>query len=151
MEVPDSTAHVRFIHVDAPVTEVFDHLTNPASFVEADPEPVALTKAPLAPASVGATWETSFRVLGLPVRAHWTRREFVAGQRIVDHASTGVTWTYTTTPEGEGTRLSLGYQIDTPLPAVNGILDRVFGNQVPQLDTMLVAYKHLIESRRART
>jgi SAM-dependent methyltransferase len=140
-----SIVHVRSVTVHAPVATVFEHVRDPRSFVAADPEPVQLSAVSLTPAGVGSSWRTSWHVLGLPVHASWTRTVLVPDERIVDHASTGVTWEYTTTRAPEGTRLSLGYAPDTGWPVVDGILDRAFGNQEPRLDTMLRALKAAIE------
>lgn len=140
------SAHVRSVHIAAPVTEVFEYVKDPHSFVAADPEPVRLSEVSLTPEGIGSSWCTSWHVFGLPFHAAVTREELVPNERIVDHASTGVTWTYTTTPEGSGTTLSLGYAISTRVRVANKILDRIFRNQEQQFDKMLASYKQAIEA-----
>lgn len=146
-----SILHVRSVHIDAPVNEVFEHVRDPRNVVTADPEPVELSDVELTPEGVGSSWRTSWHVLGLPVHASWTRRVLVPGAQIVDHASTGVTWEYTTTSDEDGTRLDLGYEIATRSPVTNRILDRAFGNQEGQLDAMLRAFRDAIEGRDGST
>ncbi|MFC8501318.1 SRPBCC family protein [Pedococcus sp. NPDC057267] len=139
--------HARTIHIDAPVEVVFDHVKQPQNFVAADPEPVRLSALVPTPGDgIGSTWQTSWRVAGLPMRAAWCRRELVPGSRIVDHASTGVDWTYAMAPQDGGTALTLGYAISTGAAIVDRALDHVFGNQERQLDRMLANYKQLIEA-----
>jgi nucleoside 2-deoxyribosyltransferase len=73
--------------------------------------------------------------------------ELVPDSWIVDHASTGVTWTYRTAPTDSGTTLSLGYAISTGVRLVDSVLDRVFRSQERQLDMMLASNKHAIEAQ----
>ena len=110
-----STPNQRSIHIDAPVERVFDHIKDPNNFIAADPEPVHLSNVSLTPEGVGSAWETSWSAFGLPLHAVITRTQFIPNQRIVDRASTGVTWTYTTEPDPTGTTLSLAIAITTKL------------------------------------
>lgn len=141
-----STPNQRSIHIDASVAKVFDHIKDPNNFIAADPEPVHLSNLSLTPEGVGSTWETSWRAFGLPLHAVITRAQFVPNQRIVDRASTGVTWTYTTEPDPTGTTLSLAFAITTNLPRANKVLNRVFRSQGRQLEKMLVNYQQAIQA-----
>ena len=141
-----STPNQRSIHIDAPVQKVFDHVKDPNNFVMADPEPVHLSNLSLTPEGVGSTWETSWRAFGLPLHAAWTRAEYIPNQRIVDRASTGVTWTYTTEPDPSGTTLYLAFAITTKLPLANKVLNRVFSSQGRQLERMLANYRSAIQA-----
>ncbi|GAA4405522.1 hypothetical protein GCM10023168_19300 [Fodinibacter luteus] len=141
-----STPNQRSIHIDAPVEKVFDHIKDPSNFVAADPEPVHLSNVSLTPEGVGSTWETSWRAFGLPLHAVVTRAEFVPNRRIVDRASTGVTWTYRTEPDPTGTTLYLAFAITTKLPLGNRILNRAFRSQGRQLEKMLTTYQEAIQA-----
>ncbi len=138
--------HERRTHVDAPVEVVFAHVQDPLSFMAADPEPVRISNVSLTPEGVGSTWESSWHVLGVPMHAVWTREECVPGERIVDHVSTGMIWTYTTQPDATGTTLSLAYAISTRVAVANWVLDHAFGDQERQVDAMLANFKETIEA-----
>ena len=141
-----STPNQRSIHIDAPVETVLDHIMDPKNFIAADPEPVHLTNLSLTPEGVGSTWETSWRALGLPLHAVWTRAQCLPNQRIVDRASSGVTWTYTTEPDATGTTLYLAFTITTNLPLANKVLNRALRSQGRQLDKMLDNYQQAIQA-----
>jgi hypothetical protein len=142
-----ASGHTRTIYINAPVEVVLDHVKDPHNFVAADPEPVRLSALVLASGGgIGSSWRTSWRVAGLPMHALWRRRELVPGSRIVDHASTGVDWTYAVASQNGGTALSLGYAISTGAPMADRVLDHVFRNQEHQLDRMLANCKQLIEA-----
>ncbi|WES63099.1 SRPBCC family protein [Microbacter sp. GSS18] len=138
--------HVRSILVSAPVAEVFDHISEPRNFVAADPANVELTNVEMKAEGSGSTWETSFRVAGMPVHARWTRREFQRNNRIVDHASTGMSWTFETAAEGPATRLTVSFAPETRSGVINAILDRTATSEEPQLEAMVEAYRDAIES-----
>jgi len=141
-----STPHQRSIHIDAPVEKVFDHVKDPNSFVAADPEPVHLSNLSLTPEGVGSTWRTSWRAFGLRLHGVWTREECIPNKRIVDHVSTGVTWTYTTEPNPTGTTLSLAFAITTKVPLANKVLNWAFSSQKRQLDKMLASYQKALQA-----
>jgi hypothetical protein len=138
--------HERSVHVDAPVEVVFGHVRDPLNFMAADPQPVRIDKLALTPEGVGSTWESRWHVAGVPMHAVWTREQCVPCERIVDHTTTGMVWTYTTAPDATGTTLSLSYAISTRLAAANWILDHAFGDQSSQLDAMLAHFKAAIET-----
>lgn len=143
----DARVHTRSTHVEAPVAVVFAHVRDPLSFMAADPEPVRIDNIALTPAGVGSTWESRWHVARVPMHANWTREECVPDERIVDRTSTGMRWTYMTTPTATGTTLSIAYAISTRLAVANWVLDHVFGNQDRQLDAMLANFKAAIEAR----
>jgi hypothetical protein len=138
--------HERSIHVDAPVEDVFAHVRDPLNFMAADPQPVRIDNVSLTPRGVGSTWESRWHVAGVPMHAVWTREECMHCERIVDHTTTGMVWTYTTAPDAAGTTLTLSYAISTRLAAANWVLDHVFGDQDHQLDLMLAHFKAAIEA-----
>jgi SAM-dependent methyltransferase len=128
------------------VAVVFAHVQDPLSFMAADPEPVRIGNISLTPEGVGSTWESWWHVAGVPMHATWTRKVYVPDERIVDHTSTGMTWTFVTQPDATGTTLTIGYAITTRLGTANWILDHAFGNQDRQLDAMLANFKAAIQA-----
>lgn len=138
--------HERSVHVAAPVEVVFAHVRDPLSFMAADPQPVRVDNLALTPEGVGSTWESRWHVAGVPMHAVWTREECVPCERIVDHTTTGMLWTYTTAPDATGTTLSLSYTVSTRQTAANWVLDHVVGDQGSQLDAMLAHFKAAIEA-----
>lgn len=135
----------RSIHIDAPVKQVFAHVKEPTNFVAADPEPVELTNLSLTPEGVGSTWETSWRALGRHLHGAWTRQECIPNERIVDRVSTGARWAFTTTPDTDGTTLTVAFGFTTRSPLANKIIRWALASQNRQLDRMLANYKQSIE------
>jgi hypothetical protein len=107
---------------------------------------VRLSNLSLTPEGVGSTWDTSWRAFGRRLHATWTRVQYVPNQRIVDRASSGVTWTYTTEPDPSGTTLRLAFAITTKLPWANSVLNRVFSSQGRQLETMVANHREAIHA-----
>jgi len=138
-------ARRRSIHVDAPVGKVFDHVKEPTNFVAADPEPVDLSNVSLTPEGVGSTWETSWRAFGRRLHGVWTRQQYIPNERIVDHVSTGATWTFITTQDSDGTTLSLAFAFTSKWPLANKIISWLLPTQDRQLDRMLANYRQEIQ------
>lgn len=136
----------RSIHIDAPVEKVFNHVKEPANFVAADPEPVELSNVSVTPEGVGSTWETSWRAFGRQLHGVWTRQQYVPYELIVDQVSTSATWTFTTTPDSDGTTtLSLAFGFTTKWPLASKIITWVLPTQDRQLDRMLANYRKEIQ------
>lgn len=144
-EALDPQARRRSIHIDAPVEQVFDHVKDPTNFVAADPEPVELTHLSITPEGVGSTWQTSWRAFGRPLRGVWTRQEYLPNERIVDHVSTGATWTFITTPDSTGTTLTLAFTFTTKWPFANTVINWLLPTQDQQFDRMLANYRQALQ------
>lgn len=151
-----STTHKRDVHIEAPVERVFDHVKVPENFLaamlqaegkEPDDPAAHLTKVSLAKdGGVGSTYEAVYRVFLFTMHIVGTRTEYVPNERIVDHMSTGVTWTYTTAPDETGTLLSLACEVSSKVPLVDKVEDALFWKGDRDLDKFLAAYKHAIEA-----
>jgi uncharacterized protein YndB with AHSA1/START domain len=151
-----STTHKREVHIDAPVEQVFDYVKVPEHFYAAmfeaegkEPGDAAahLTKVSLTPdGGVGSTYEWVGRAFFITIHGVVTRQEYVPNERIVDHSSTGVTWTYTTVPDETGTMLSLGCEVFSKVPLVDKVEDALSWKGDRDLDKWLAAYKHAIEA-----
>ena len=100
-----------------------------------DQEEVANPKIGFRPSQgVGSTWETTWRAFGLRLHAVVTRAECIPNKRVVDRASTGVTWANTNEQKPTGTTLSLAFAITTRMPLADKALNRVFSSQERQLN-----------------
>ncbi len=156
LEVMSSTTHKREVHIDAPVERVVEYVKVPEHFLAAmleaegkEPRDATahLTKVSLTTdGGVGSTYEAVFRVFFITMHVVGTRTEYVPNERIVDRMSTGVTWTYTTTPDDTGTLLSLACEVSSKVPLVDKVEDALFWKGDRDLDKYLAAYKHAIEA-----
>ncbi len=144
--------HTRGVHVDAPVERVFDHVKDPRSFAaamaavegESHHRLATMTMAP--DDGVGSTWEWEVRFMLLRFHPRTTREEYVPNERIVDHTSSGLTWTYGLEPEGTGTKLTLSGALADRPRALAQAADAVVWNGDEDLDKMLAAFKQAIEA-----
>lgn len=151
-----STTHKRAVHIDAPVERVFDYVKVPEHFYAAmfegegnEPSDAAahLTKVSLTPdGGVGSTYEWVGRAFFITIHGVVTRQEYMPNERIVDHSSTGVTWTYTTAPDETGTTLSLACEVFSKVPLVDKVEDALSWKGDRDLDKWLAAYKRAIEA-----
>lgn len=142
----EPNARQRSIHIDAPAEIVFDHVKDPNNFVAADPEPVHLSNLSLTPDGTGSTWETAWRAFGRNLHGVWTRTEYVPNERIVDCVSTGATWTFATSPDPDGTTLTLAFSFTTKSTLLDTVIGWALASQDRQLDRMLANYKKAIEA-----
>ncbi len=103
--------HVHSIHIDAPVEKVFHYIEDPAHFVSAMPKEndMVLGAVTTTPEGTVASYEGKFRQLGMHLTATFTREQYVANEKIVDHSSLGPVFTFTVAPDDGGTSLSLGW------------------------------------------
>lgn len=152
-----TTTHRRTVHIDAPVEKVFDHVQDPRNFFAAFPgshgePPPGLSGGA---GGVGSTypWRSDlfgFRLGGgrfsTSVEGVLTREEYVPNERIVDHSSTGPTWTFTFQPDSTGTTVSLGFEYSTRVPLMDKVVDRVAWHGDRDLDETLQSLKAAIES-----
>ena len=143
-----STSYQRSITIDAPVDKVFDFVKNPTNTFEAFFEGAStIAEKDIAPdTGEGSVWSWESHLLFLPFHGTLTRRDYVPNERIVDHSSTGVTWTHTFEPHGTATTLSLEVEVSSPVPFLDKIEVKVFSKGESDLDTWLGNIKKAIES-----
>jgi hypothetical protein len=147
-----TTTHKRSIHIDAPVEKVFEHVKDPRHFYEAfasmsPQDPPRITDITMTPEGVGSTYEwTSHLWSLLYIGGTMTREDYVPNERIVDHSSTGVDWTFTFEPDQAGTRLSLASDVSSRVPLADKIIDAVAWNGDRDLDAILGSLKKAIET-----
>ena len=94
------------IHVEAPVTKVFDFFSDPNNWREVEPDQIEFKDVTLTQEGVGTHYSWSAKILGLPVEGLQVFTEFIPNQRITDRSSTSLegTWTYSFEPEGSPAR-----------------------------------------------
>ena len=111
------------IHIDAPVQKVFGYIEVPANFVDAMVgNDIALGDVDRNPDGTVNSYEVSFRQLGIHMKTTMTRKEFVPGERIVDHASVGIDHVLVVEPDGTGTKFTYGWDASR----LAAFLDAVF-------------------------
>ena len=144
-----TTTHTRSVHIDAPVKQVFDFVKEPPHFFAALPgsedEPDVLTDVQLTPEGIGSTYRWKTRMFGIPMHGVMTRDDYLPNMRIVDHSSTGPTWTWTFQPAGSGTTLTLRFDWATKAPMVDKVVDRFGWHGDRDLEAILANLKHTIE------
>ena len=144
------TLHERSVHIDAPVEKVFDYMKDPHHFLEAFPEKdrsnMAVTEVNLTPDGVGSTFSMVGRMFLVHLTWVFTREEYTANQRIVDHANLGGVWTSTFEPDATGTTLSLAFGWSSRVPLVGQVADRLGWDGDTDLDLMLANVKKAIET-----
>ncbi|HYN28778.1 MAG TPA: SRPBCC family protein [Dermatophilaceae bacterium] len=142
--------HQRSTHIDAPVETVFDYVEDPHHFFAAMAPMTGasshFTNVTVTPEGVGSTYEWSDRMFLFPIHGVTTREEYVPNERIVDHSSTGPTWTFTFEPDPTGTTLTLAYEYSLKVPLVGKAVDALAWNGDRDIDAMLAYYKREIET-----
>jgi uncharacterized protein YndB with AHSA1/START domain len=143
-----STSLQRSIHIDAPVEKVFDFVKDPKNTFEAFFEGAStVAEKDIAPdAGEGSVWSWQSHLLFLPFHGTLTRQDYVPNERIVDHSSTGVTWTYTFEPDETATALALKVEVSSPVPYLDKIEVKVFSKGESDLVTWLGSIKKAIET-----
>ena len=143
-----STSLQRSIHIDAPVEKVFDFVKNPTNTFEAFFEGAStIAEKDIAPdAGQGSVWSWESHLLFLPFHGTLTRRDYVPNERIVDHSSTGVTWTHTFEPHENVTTLSLEVEVSRPVPSLDNLEVTLFSKGESDLVIWLGSIKKAIET-----
>ena len=144
-----STSHERSIHIDAPVEKVFDYVKDPKNQWDAYEQQGKVTLAEkeiTADAGEGSTWSWHSHMLFIPIHGTMTRQVYVPNERIADHSTTGVTWTYTFEPDESGTTLTMEVEVSSPVPFLDKIEDQLAWNRDRDLDTWLGNFKKAIEA-----
>lgn len=143
-------AHQRSTHIDAPVEKVFAYVEDPHHFFAAmapmSGDRSHFTDVTTTPEGVGSTYEWSDRWFLFPIHGVTTRTECVPNERIVDHSSTGPTWTFTFEPDATGTTLTLAFEYSMKVPLVGKAVDALAWNGDRDIDAMLASYKREIET-----
>jgi hypothetical protein len=96
------------VHIEAPVTAVFDLFRNPANWQDVA-EGVEFTGVHVTREGLGTHYTWRARFAGVTVEGFDVFTEFIPDRRITDRSSLSLegTWTYTFEPEGSGTKLTL--------------------------------------------
>lgn len=119
----------RSIHIDAPVTGVFNFFRDPSNWARQQPAGVQFTDIRLTPEGVGTHYSWKAKVAGVPVVGLNLFTEFVPDQRITDRSSNPLegTWTYSFEHDGSGTRLSVENKVGNlrHLPPLERLLGRM--------------------------
>ena len=144
-----TTTHTRSTHIDAPVAKVFDYVKDPLN--QWDAYGLAgkntIAEEDVAPdAGKGSTWKWQGHLLFVPMHGTMVREAYVPNERIVDHSSTGVLWTYTFEPDETGTTLTMEVEVSSKVPFLDKVEDRIAWNGDRDLDTWLGNFKKAIET-----
>ncbi len=144
-----STTHTRSIHIDAPVEKVFDYVKDPQNqwdAYEMAGKSTIAEKDVAADAGQGSTWTWQGHFLFIPIHGTMTREAYVPNQRIVDHSTTGVLWTYTFEPDDSGTTLTMEVEVSSKVPFLDKVEDKLAWHGDEDLDTWLGNFKKAIEA-----
>ncbi len=144
-----STTHTRSIHIDAPVEKVFDYVKDPHNQWDAYEmtDKATIAEKEIAPdAGEGSTWRWQSHVLFIPTHGTMTRESYVPNERIVDHSTTGVRWTYGFEPDEAGTTLTMQVEVSSKVPFVDKIEDRIAWNGDHDLEAWLGNFKKALEA-----
>ncbi len=116
------------VHIEAPVTAVFDLFRDPANWQDMA-EGIVFTSVHVTREGLGTHYQWRSRIVGVPVEGFGVFTEFVPGRRITDTSSLSLegTWIYAFEPEGSGTRLTLRNQVRGlwRLPPLQALVDRI--------------------------
>jgi hypothetical protein len=144
-----STTHTRSIHIEAPVQKVFDYVKDPQHQWEAYDlvdKSTILAKDVAPDAGKGSTWTWQGHLAFIPVHGTMTREDYVVNERIVDHSTTGVLWTYTFDPDDAGTTLTMEVEVSSKVPYVDKVEDKIAWKGDKDLETWLGNFKKAIEA-----
>jgi len=131
-------------HFDAPAEKVFHYVEDPAHFVAAMPEEDHSTVGAVnrTPEGAVSTYEIKYRELGMHLTGVFTREEYVANERIVDHSSLGVVITFSVVADDSGTTLTASWDASTLMK----MLDTAFFHSDKDVERALATYKSEIEA-----
>lgn len=146
-----TTTHTGSIRIDAPVEQVFQHVADPAHFYEAMPARMrpgqGLRAKHMTPEGVGSTYEwVVAHIGGFELVGVLTREEYVVNERIVDRSSTGPQWTWTVSPDGDATLLTLTFEYSTKIPGIDKLVDLIAWRGDADVEAMLAAIKEQVEA-----
>lgn len=134
------------LHIDAPVTEVFDFFRDPDEWARQEPEGVKFKDVRLTQQGLGTHYSWAAKIAGVPFEGFNVFTEFIPNKRITDRSSSSLegTWTYCFEPDGSGTKLTVENQKSSfwRLPPLERLLDRVTAKTH---EPMLLRLKALLE------
>lgn len=138
----------RTIFINAPADTV-DAVTNDASSWPGWYAGVQKAEADDVFPEVGGKVQVAYKAAGITFNVKFTQMEFVPGQKNVvqmDGMITGLNST-TLTPEGDGTRVTFGFDYEIPGGGIGKALDKLLVERMnaEQLETSLKNLKALIE------
>lgn len=145
-----TTTHKRSVHIEASVEKVFEHVEDPRHFYDAmtgsEHGHDMMSDLQMTTQGVGSTYRWKTSMFGIPVKGLVTREQYSPNERIVDHSSTGPVWTWTFSPDPEGTTVTLGYEYSTKVPLMDKVIDHIVWHGDGDLDRMLSFMKRAIEA-----
>ena len=134
------------IHIDAPVTKVFDFFKDPDNWARQEPEGVQFKDVRLTQEGLGSHYSWVAKIAGLPFEGFNVFTEFIPNQRITDRSSSSLegTWTYSFEPDDSGTKLTVENQVGSVwrLPPLERLLDQMTARTH---DPLFVRLKALLE------
>lgn len=139
-----SAKHTRSIHIDAAVNDVFRYLEDPAHFVAAMAanHHAAVGSVNQSSEGVVTSYEILYRELGRNRTTVVNREEYVANERIVDHAAAGPVHILRLEPDATGTTLTYAWDG----PKLMKVLDALFGHSDRDVESALATFKCEVEA-----
>lgn len=117
------------IHIDAPVTKVFDFFRDPTNWAAEAARGVSFQDVRLTQEGLGTHYTWAVKVAGFSLEGFDVFTEFIPNQRITDRSSSSLegTWTYSFEPDGSGTKLTVANRVGSlwRLPLLEPLLDRM--------------------------
>ena len=117
------------MHIDAPVTEVFDFFKDPNNWARQAPQGVQFQGIRLTQDGLGTHYTWVAKIAGVSVEGFNVFTEFIPNQRITDRSSSSLegTWRYYFEPDGSGTKFTVENQVGSfwRLPLLEPLLDRM--------------------------
>ena len=122
-------AYEQSLHIDAPVTKVFDFFRDPSNWAGLEPEGVEFKDIRLTEEGLGTHYSWAAKIAGLSIEGFNVFTEFVPNRLITDRSSSSLegTWTYSFEPDGSGTKLTVENHVSAfwRLPPLERLLDWV--------------------------
>ena len=117
------------IHIDAPVTKVFDFFRDPNNWAGEAARGVSFQDVRLTQEGMGTHYTWVVKIAGISLEGFDVFTEFIPNQRITDRSSSSLegTWTYSFESDGSGTKLTVTNQLGSfwRLPILERLLDRI--------------------------
>jgi carbon monoxide dehydrogenase subunit G len=117
------------IHIDAPVTKVFDFFRDPNNWAREAARGVSFQGVMLTQEGMGTHYTWVVKIAGISLEGFDVFTEFIPNRRITDRSSSSLegTWTYSFESDGSGTKLTVTNRVGSflRLPLLEHLLDRM--------------------------